>query len=79
MLMSETGYNPGKEPDQPNSTPEKDGLTGIPRRIHYVATSTDGYAENDTGNATIDCFLDALADVAPAAASRRIHNRGNEG
>ena len=57
---------------QKDKTPEKDGLTGIPQRIHCTATEDSGGSENDElDRIAIENFLDALAQVALSVASRR--------
>ena len=50
----------------------RDGLTGIPRRIHCTATQDSGGSELDElDRIDIDNFLDALAGVALSVAARR--------
>ena len=55
-----------------NKTPEKNGLTGIPQRIHCTATEDSGGSEVDElDRIDIENFLDALAQVALSVATRR--------
>ena len=57
---------------QKGKTPDEDGLTGIPQRIHCPATDESGGSENDElDRIDIENFLDALAQVALSVASRR--------
>ena len=57
---------------QNNKTPEKDGLTGIPQRIHCTATDESGGSDVDElDRIDIENFLDALAQVALSVAARR--------
>ncbi|HZA24695.1 MAG TPA: hypothetical protein VFA32_19210 [Dehalococcoidia bacterium] len=60
----------GKRQTQSSSGPEN-GLTPIPHRIHCPATTerVGGYDELD--EIAIEHFLDTLAEVALAIASRR--------
>jgi len=45
------------------------GLTGIPRRIHCTATQS-ATGQDELDRITVDAFLDTLAEVALAVASR---------
>ena len=50
----------------------KDGLTGIPHRIHWPATQDSGGSELDElDQIAIQDFLDTLADIAIRAATRQ--------
>ena len=71
--MNQAKHSPGVEPgfDSPE-TQKKDGLTGIPRRIHCTATDESGGSENDElDRIDIENFLDAFAQVALSVATRR--------
>ena len=59
--------------EQQNSKfPEKNGLTGIPQRIHCTATEDSGGSEVDElDRIDIENFLDVLAQVALSVAARR--------
>ena len=49
----------------------KDGLTGIPHRIHWPATQDSGGSELDElDRIAIENLLDTLADIAIRAATR---------
>ncbi|MCH8346816.1 MAG: hypothetical protein IIC87_07825 [Chloroflexi bacterium] len=48
----------------------QNGLTGIPRRIHWAATPTEGNEASEADQIMIDHFLDTLADIATAVAQR---------
>ena len=62
-----------KQQSQPRSGPEN-GLTSIPLRIHCPAT-TDWVGGNDElEQMQVDHFLDTLAGVALAIASRKIRS-----
>ena len=50
---------------------QPEGLTCIPQRIHCAATP-EGEPLNEVDIISIETFLDALADVAMAVASRRL-------
>ena len=54
------------------------GLTGIPHRIHWPAT-TDTAAPDYTEikRVIIDNFLNTLAEIATAAANRKTGNRAH--
>ena len=71
--MNQTKHSPGVEPDFDSpETAEKDGLTGIPERIHCTATEDSGGSEIDElDRIDIENFLDALAGVALSVAARR--------
>ena len=71
--MSET-----KTPKQTNQVVDRppNGLTGIPQRIHCVATQDRVEPENEIDRMVIDNFLEALADVALAAAAREERQTG---
>ena len=60
---------------------DRKGLTSIHRRIHCVATQTQGneagYSETD--RITLDHFFDTLAEVAMAIAGRSIKEREQAG
>ena len=58
----------------------RDGLTGIPQRIHCTATQDSGGSELDElDRIDIDNFLDALAGVALSVAARRADEGQGEG
>ena len=71
--MNQTKHSPGVEPDFDSpETAEKDGLTGIPERIHCTATEDSGGSEIDElDRIDIENFLDVLAQVALSVAARR--------
>lgn len=57
---------------QNSKTPDTDGLTGIPERIHCTATRDSGGSEVDElDRIDIENFLDAFAQVALSVAARR--------
>ncbi len=67
------------ELDSPD-THEKDGLTGIPERIHCTATEDGGGSELDElDRIDIDNFLEVLAQVALSVAARRAADGQGEG
>jgi len=45
------------------------GLTSIPQRMHCTATQS-ATGQNELDRITVDAFLDTLAEVALAVASR---------
>ena len=47
-----------------------DGLTGIPPRIHLAATNEGGDQADERDEIVVDAFLDTLARIALAVASR---------
>ena len=47
-----------------------DGLTGIPPRIHLAATNEGGDQADEREEIVVDAFLDTLARIALAVASR---------
>ena len=50
----------------------KDGLTGIPHRIHWPATQDSGGSELDElDRIAVENFLDTLADIAIRLATRQ--------
>ena len=52
----------------------KDGLTGIPHRIHWPATQDCGGSELDELDIiAIDNFLDTLSEIAISIATRQTH------
>ena len=64
-----------------HSNPEPDrgqpkGLTGIPTRIHWAAT--DDTPDSEADRTAIDQFLDALAEVALAVATRNAQPDGTQ-
>lgn len=57
---------------QDSKTSQKDGLTGIPKGIHWPATEDSGGSGIDElDRIDIENFLDALAQVALSVAARR--------
>ena len=57
----------------------ENGLTPIPRRIHWAATQDaieGGYSEADM--ISVKNFLNTLAEVALAVASRNVRNRDDQ-
>ena len=58
-----TGVSP------PEHTPE--GLTSIPRRIHWPATDEGEDEHSETDMVIIQHFLQTLAEIALAVAARR--------
>ena len=65
--MSET-----KTPKQTNQVVDRppNGLTGIPQRIHCVATQDRVGSENELDRMMIDNFLHTLGEIAISIASR---------
>ena len=63
----------------PNESGDRDGLTSIHPRIHWPAT-TDAAAPEDseTDQIIIDNFLNTLADIALAVASRKARQQDDE-
>ena len=62
-----------------SDTPPSKGLTPIPRRIHWAATqdaTEGGYSEADM--ISVKNFLNTLAEVALAVASRNVRNRDDQ-
>ena len=56
----------------------ENGLTGIPRPIHWPATHISGGSDTDElDQIAVDNFLDTLADVALAIAARE-HTEKND-
>ena len=56
----------------------ENGLTGIPRPIHWPATHISGGSDTDElDQIAVDNFLDTLADVALAIAARE-HSENND-
>ncbi|MFQ6029038.1 MAG: hypothetical protein ACE5Q6_16280 [Dehalococcoidia bacterium] len=69
---------PRKASSKPQSGPQY-GLTPIPQRIHCAATNDPLEPDvNEQDEIDIDNFLDALAEVALAIASRKLANRQSE-
>ncbi len=60
---SPSAPGPGKESAE-------DGLTGIPPRIHLAATNEGGDSPDEREEIVVDAFLDTLARIALAVASR---------
>ncbi len=60
--------------NQPKSgkSNRENGLTPIPRRIHCPATKDGGGDSDELVEIAVDNFLDALAEVALAIASRKL-------
>ena len=54
-----------------------DGLTGIPACIHLAATNEGGDQADERDEIVVDAFLDTLARIALAVASR-ISTTGEE-
>ena len=48
----------------------EDGLTGIPACIHLAATNEGGDQADERDEIVVDAFLDTLARIALAVASR---------
>ncbi|HZA25624.1 MAG TPA: hypothetical protein VFA32_24020 [Dehalococcoidia bacterium] len=70
-------------PDQPTSRNEsggENGLTPIPSRIHCPATTDWVGGRDELDEIAVDHFLDTLAEVALAIASRKLgkDQRGGE-
>ena len=70
-------------PDQPTSRKEsggENGLTPIPPRIHCPATTERVGGRDELDEIAVDHFLDTLAEVALAIASRKLgkDQRGGE-
>ena len=54
----------------------RDGLTGIPQRIHCAATQTSGGSSTDElDDIAIEHFLDTLVETAIAIAARDSEQR----
>ncbi len=50
----------------------KDGLTGMPHRIHWPATQDSGGSELDElDRIAVENFIDTLADIAIRSATRQ--------
>ena len=54
----------------PGSKSTGDGLTGIPASIHLAATDEGGDQTDEREEIVVDAFLDTLARIALAVASR---------
>ncbi len=54
----------------PGRESAEDGLTGIPGRIHLAATNEGGDQADERDEIVVDAFLDTLARIALAVASR---------
>ena len=61
----------GKQQSQPRSGPEN-GLTSIPHRIHCPATTHWVGGNDELDEIAVEHFLDTLAKVALAIASRKL-------
>ncbi len=61
----------------PGRKSAEDGLTGIPPCIHLAATNEGGDQADEREEIVVDAFLDTLARIALAVASR--NNRSEEG
>jgi hypothetical protein len=61
---------------QPNAQPE--GLTRIRPRIHCSATTDTGEELDELEQMQIDHFLNTLAEIALAVASRQTSSPGGE-
>jgi hypothetical protein len=62
-------------PRRPRKSGPKKGLTGIPQRIHCPAT-TDSGGGDELEQIQVDHFLQTLADIALAVASRKAASEG---
>jgi hypothetical protein len=66
---------PRKSQSQQPSGPEN-GLTGIPSGIHCPATTERVGGQNEIDEIAVEHFLNTLAQVALAVASRRLARKG---
>ena len=60
----------GPPAPRPGGKSAGDGLTGIPPRIHLAATNEGGDQADERDEIVVDAFLDTLARIALAVASR---------
>ena len=60
------------------SNSASNGLTGIDSRIHSGPTQNQWEAENELDRIAIDNFLDTIAGVAMAIATREIETKDND-
>ena len=57
----------------------ENGLTGIPRPIHWPATHISGGSDtHELDRIAIEAFLDALADVAISIAARELAENNDQ-
>jgi len=65
------------DPPAPTKDNVEEGLTGIPACIHLAATNEGGDQADERDEIVVDAFLDTLARIALAVASR-ISTTGEE-
>ncbi len=58
------------DPPAPTKDNAEEGLTGIPACIHLAATNEGGDRADEWDEIVVDAFLDTLARIALAVASR---------
>jgi hypothetical protein len=65
-----------RKPRTRRESGRENGLTSIPPRIHCPATTNGVGGQDEIDDIAVEHFLDTLAEVALAVASRKLAKKG---